>query len=181
MPSSQKFIRGIGLRGLGFPIDKDSATKTNHLRFLELKDSDETIRLQQKSQDETELQQILLDLPNKKITIEIQPQTSLVLEPDKITITSGSQSLVIDNLSGDMAVTATGDVTISCVDATINATGDVNLGAGAVSGVVLDTLKALFDTHVHTIPGGSSAGLTLSPTTSVIPGTHTSLTVKAKV
>ncbi len=184
-------------------FDKDEATKTNHLRFLEMKDSDETVTLRQTSQDEAEEQQLNLDLPNKlvelvnkdlssvlrllldvgnqKVTLELEPQTSIVIEPDKITVTSGSQSIELDNLSGDMDVTATGNVTISCVDATINATGDVNLGTGAVSGVVLDTLKALFDAHVHTITGGSSAGLTTPPTTSVILGTHTSLTVKAKV
>ena len=223
--------------------DKDDATTSSHLRFLELNDSTETLRLEQRSQDESEEQRlqfnlpakvvellnnasatqhlrmdrdgqtvellhedgadtlrILLDVGNQKLTIEYPPE-SIVVEPNRITITSGGNTVVLDGTSGSWTVTVTGAVTVNCVGHTVNcasytnnATGAVSLGLGASQGVVLDSIiaviaaaYAVFDTHTHLV-SGSPIGGPFDPSgsfpvsmTPPILGTNSSSTVSAKL
>lgn len=164
-------------------------TPPRSVRFIELNDSTQTTTIQN-SEDNS--QKIVLNAAAKTTTIQ-EGNSSIIIDGD-------SKTVVVDNAGGSSNVTmtqtqviisvgsvtltidgSTGDITLAgAADVDIQASGDVLLGSGAALGVMLDTMITKYNAHVHSgvTTGPGSSGPPAAP---LVPGTDSSLTVKAKV
>lgn len=111
-----------------------------------------------------------IEMSDTQVTIRQGSGTSVVATATQMTLTRGTTVMVLDAL-GNLTITNTGNTVV-------NTTGSVSLGTGASLGVVLDSIIALYNAHVHPNPEGGNTG---PPTVLAVAGTHSSATVRAKV
>jgi uncharacterized protein involved in type VI secretion and phage assembly len=90
-------------------------------------------------------------------------------------ITSAGGHVVELDDAGDIRITAAGSGTVTVrANRVVVDSGDVELGSGASEKVVLgDTFAALFDTHVHPVPGVATSGPPAVSATSALSSTVT--------
>lgn len=137
-----------------------------------------------------------LDQTLQKVTLKQGPTQTLVQDgvTQSTILTDGANILTMNGAAG--VITLTNGVVTLTIDAAgnttlvgsgnvaLNNTGLVTLGTGASLGVVLDSLIALFNAHTHTyVPGAgvpTETGTATGSGHTMVPGTHTSTTVRAK-
>jgi len=173
------------------PDTRFMRTPSGHLLMFNDQDGSEHILLATLT-GSNRVRYLRLDEDAAEVTLQCGADDTggrIFMDESQVLITQGDKSTASRVTMTDTEITIESGA--SKAQVIIDNAGQILLGPGAVQGVCLDslidvlnTMVIAFNTHSHTITGGSSAGTTTPPTAPQIPpikGVNSSQNVKAKV